>query len=145
MIDSGHEMTIDELRYEDELISSGGMKLLPVNDGVRRFHRITTDSKAYITTPMMDDDSIGATLVQLGLGGGLLQHTDYLGVGRIVTLDLFIDKRPVRAIAKVLYEYREAAGDIQSGFCFEYIDSSHSCRLNDFIDACIPDQKVATA
>ena len=69
----------------------GGL-LKAINNGVRRFDRIFVDLPAYISTPLMGHNTICATLVQLGKGGGLLESRTFMGTGRVITLDIAIDK-----------------------------------------------------
>jgi Tfp pilus assembly protein PilZ len=100
----------------------------------RRFDRIALKAGAEISTPLMGDTTISASMIQLGKGGGLLACDLFMGIGRIITVDIAVHNRPVRAIAKVLYEYRNLTGKIHTGIGFEYMDDEHDCHLREFID-----------
>lgn len=110
---------------------------------MRRFDRVAVDAKAQISTPLMGDTTIDASLVQLGKGGGLLASDLFMGVGRVITVDLAMKNHPVRAIAKVLYEYRNPAGKVNAGIGFEYMNESHGSRLNDFLDTKLEKSQTA--
>jgi hypothetical protein len=139
-------MTWKEKNTSLDLDNWGGTTVnTAINHGIRRYDRITVDTKAFISTPMMGESTLNASLIQLGKGGGLLSSPSFLGVGRIITVDLGIHKRPVRAIAKVLYEYRNLTGDVHAGFSIEYMDGKHGFRMHEFIDSVLEESQMATA
>lgn len=112
---------------------------------MRKFERIAVNLPVYVSTPSQGHATESVRARELGEGGCLLLGTDFFGVGRILTLDIAMGSRPVRAIAKVLYEYRNGAGEVCSGAEFQFVSEDNSHRLQHYVGERLEDDRVVIA
>lgn len=115
--------------------------------GVRRFARVPVERPVYVTTPLEGFKPTTILSFELGEGGCLLASEDFFGVGRIIIIDIFLEsRRPVRAIGKVLYEYRDLNQRVFSGVEFQYLDHEHQEALKNYVAMrTLPERELASA
>lgn len=115
--------------------------------GTRRFARVPVERPVYVTTPADSYKSSNILSFELGEGGCLLASEDFFGTGRIIIIDIFLEsRRPVRAIGRVLYEYRDLNNRVCSGVEFEYLEGEHLEALRNYISMRLPpERELATA
>lgn len=112
---------------------------------LRRYIRVPVERPVFVTTPSDGQRAVSVWSFELGEGGCLLVGDTFFGVGRVLIVDLMLDsRRPVRAIGKVLYEYRDLNVRVCSGLEFQYIDGEHLESLKDYIQHRSP-QEVSHA
>lgn len=112
---------------------------------MRRFERVAVEVPVCVTTPSQGMFADQARTVDVGEGGCLFVGREFFGTGRILTVDLMIERRPLRAIAKVLYEYRNGAGEVCSGVEFQFLSDDHAQRLREFVEARAKSERRAIA
>lgn len=115
--------------------------------GTRRFARVPVERPVYVTTPADSYKSSSILSFELGEGGCLLASDHFFGTGRIIIIDIFLEsRRPVRAIGRVLYEYRDLNQRVCSGVEFEYLEGEHREALKNYVAMRMPQEKeLATA
>ena len=114
---------------------------------MRRYLRVPVERPVYVTTPADGLRSRAIWSHELGEGGCLLVGDTFFGVGRILVVDIVLDgRRPVRAIGKVLYEYRDLTTRVCSGVEFQFIEGEHLDNLRCYISMRLPaERSYATA
>lgn len=116
---------------------------MPQAVDLRRHVRVPVERPVYVTTPADGIRSQAVWSFELGEGGCLLVSDQFFGVGRILIVDIQLDsRRPVRAIAKVLYEYRDLNHRVCSGVEFQYVEGEHLEALKSYIMHRLPTERV---
>lgn len=101
---------------------------------MRRYVRVPVERPVYVSSPAEKATHGTVWSHELGEGGCLLVSDEFYGVGRILIVDIVLDTtRPVRAIGKVLYEYRDLKARVCTGIGFQYVDKDQQRRLRDYI------------
>lgn len=110
---------------------------------LRRYIRVPVERPVYVSTPAEGLKSQALWSFELGEGGCLLVSDNFFGVGRILIIDIMLDsRRPVRAIGKVLYEYRDLNQRVCSGVEFQYIDGEHLDQIKNFVNTRMPPERI---
>ncbi len=94
----------------------------------RKSARFEIESTIFVSTPSHGPATEKVKSIDLCLRGSLLVGEEFYGVGRVLTLDIVIEnsRQPVRAISKVVHEYRDLEGRICTGVEFLFIsDGQH--------------------
>ncbi len=99
----------------------------------RQNPRIHSVNEVRITDAITDLEKRSLTTIELGTGGCLLTSSRPLGIGRVMVMSITLEKKPVKAIGKVLYEYPTKGGNISSGIEFIYVDTEDNEALTQFV------------
>ncbi|TAL17747.1 hypothetical protein EPN96_04280 [bacterium] len=84
----------------------------------RQFSRANVAFPAKLLEIGAEDDPVRIEVHQLGEGGCLLKGDEFLGVGRVFSIDLNVSGNYLKPIGRVLYEYRGKNSEIFSGVEF---------------------------
>ena len=103
----------------------------------RRYQRVKTDTRAVIRTPSIGEDGLEAKVSELGLGGCMIRTPSPFGVGRVIQVSLDLGAREIRAVARILYEWRERRSEagVFSGMEFLFLNPEDRIEINAFVEA----------
>lgn len=100
---------------------------------VREHKRVYVTVPVTVSCPSDGDGPRSLCTRQLGLGGCMISGSEYLREGRVVLLEFDLHGNHARAVAQVLYEYRDRDGTVQTGMKFVEMEPADGARLDRFI------------